>query len=176
MAQAYVHDDEQIYATGKPLLNRVELWFDSQGMPDWFLVNKLPIRSRSGKIIGIMGFSQNYEGRAKLLEPFGGIARVVMHIRRNFLADLTVAELARRAGMSSRQLERRFKAAFGVSPQQFLIKTRLLAACRALRETDKTMAEVAMVCGFTDQSGFSRHFRQHFAMTPSQFRRCRTPV
>src|SRR5687768_2718303 len=54
MAQSFVNDDEQIYATGRPLLNRVELWFDAQGMPDWIVVNKMPIRSRSGKIIGIM--------------------------------------------------------------------------------------------------------------------------
>jgi hypothetical protein len=44
MAQSYVRDDETIYATGEPILNRVELWFDAQGMPAWYSVTKLPIR------------------------------------------------------------------------------------------------------------------------------------
>ncbi len=171
MAQSFVNDDEKIYTTGQPLLNHVELWFDPQGMPDWFVVNKLPIRSRTGEIIGIMGFSQNYEGRAKLLQPFHGISKAVGHLRQNYHQDIAITELARIAGLSLRQLQRKFKASFGVGPQQFLIKTRLLAACRALRETDDTLAEVAFACGFADQSAFARHFRHYFALTPSQFRR-----
>jgi transcriptional regulator GlxA family with amidase domain len=139
-------------------------------MPDWFVVNKLPIRSRKGKIIGIMGFSQTYTGRERMLQPFDGISKVVSHLRQNYQQDIKIGELARMANLSLRQLQRRFKASFGVGPQQFLIKTRLLAACRALRETEGTLADVALACGFSDQSAFSRHFRQHFALTPSQFR------
>jgi hypothetical protein len=48
MAQAYVEDDARIYATGEPILHRAELWFDELGMPDWFLVCKLPLRARDG--------------------------------------------------------------------------------------------------------------------------------
>ncbi|MEO8427437.1 MAG: helix-turn-helix domain-containing protein [Verrucomicrobiota bacterium] len=171
MAEAYAHDDARLYATGKPVLNRIELWFDEQGMPDWFVVNKLPIHSRDGKIIGIMGFSQSYRGRAELLEPFKGISRAVNYLRENYHQDLAIGELARLAGLSLRQLQRKFKATFGVGPQQFLIKTRLLAACRALRQTEHTQAEIAFSCGFTDQSAFARHFRHHFRLTPSAFRK-----
>lgn len=170
MAQAYVNDDAHIYATGEPLLNRVELWFDRDGMPDWFLVNKMPIRSRAGKIIGIMGFSQNYEGRTKLLAPFPGIAKAVNHLRENYRENLTITALAQLVGLSPRQMERKFKAVFGVGPQRFLIKTRLMAACRALRETDQSLAEIGMACGFTDQSAFSRHFRHDLGLTPTAFR------
>jgi len=171
MAQSFVNDDERIYATGQPLLNHVELWFDAQGMPDWFVVNKLPIRSRTGKVIGVMGFSQNYEGREKLLQPFQGISKAVSHLRQNYQQNITISQLARISGLSLRQLQRKFKAAFGVGPQQFLIKTRLLAACRALRETGDSLAEVAFACGFSDQSAFARHFRHYFGLSPSQFRR-----
>ncbi|MDD4868954.1 MAG: helix-turn-helix domain-containing protein [Kiritimatiellae bacterium] len=171
MAQSYVQDDARIYATGKPLLNRVELWFDRFGMPDWSVVNKMLIRSRTGKVIGIMGCSQSYEERAKLLQPFQGISKAVNHFRQNYHEDISIRELARLSGLSPRQLERKFRATFGVSPQQFLIKTRLLAACRALRETIKSLAEIAFDSGFGDQSAFTRHFRRHIGMTPGQFRR-----
>ena len=175
MARSYVRDDDRIYATERPLLNHVELWFDSLGMPDWFVVNKMPIWSRAGKIIGVMGISQNYDGRAKILEPLQGIAKAVSHIRRHYHRDVALGELARMAGFSARQLQRKFKAAFGVGPQQFLIKTRLLAGCHALRESQQTMAEIAYACGFSDQSAFARHFRLHIGMTPSQFRSKETP-
>jgi len=170
MARSYVQDDARICATGKPLFNRVELWFDRLGMPDWFVVNKMPIRSRSGKVIGIMGFSQSYEGRATLLQPFHSIAKAVNHLRQHYTQNITMPELARLSGLSERQLQRKFKGAFGVGPQQFLIKTRLLGACRALRETQRGMADIAYDCGFSDQSALARDFRCHMGMTPSQFR------
>jgi AraC-like DNA-binding protein len=170
MARSYVRDDARIYATERPLLNHVELWFDRLGMPDWFVVNKMPIWSRAGKIIGIMGFSQNYDGRAKTLQPLQGISKAVSHLRQHYHREIALGELARVAALSPRQLQRKFKAAFGVGPQQFLIKTRLLAGCHALRESQQTMAEIAYACGFGDQSAFARHFRLHIGMTPSQFR------
>ncbi len=170
MAQSYVQDDARIYATGKPLMNRVELWFDGFGMPDWSVVNKMPIRSRTGKIVGIMGFSQRYEDRARLLQPFQGISKAVNHIRVHYQNNISIRELARLSGLSARQLERKFRSTFGVSPRQFLIKTRLLAACRALRESVKSLAEIAFDCGFGDQSSFTRHFRGYIGMTPGRFR------
>ncbi len=170
IARSYVQDDAKIYKTGRPLLNHVELWFDRLGMPDWFVVNKMPVMSRGGRIIGIMGISQNYEGRSKLLQPFHGISKAVNHLREHYQEEVSITALARLCGLSPRQLQRRFKDAFGVGPQQFLIKTRLLAACHALRETSRGLADIAYDCGFNDQSAFSRHFRRHMGMTASTFR------
>ncbi len=171
MARSFVQDDERIFTTGESLLNRVELWFDQQGVPDWFVVNKMPIRSRAGEIIGIMGFSQVYDGQAQSLPLFHEVAKVVDYIRQHYAEDIELAELAGLAGLSPRQLQRKFKAVFGVGPQRFLIKTRLLAACAALQETDASVAQIASTCGFSDQSAFARQFHQHIGMTPKKFRR-----
>lgn len=139
-------------------------------MPEWFLVNKLPIRARSGEIIGIMGFSQSYEGRAKLLSPLGGIAQAVGFLRENYQQEITLAQLARVAGLSPRQLQRKFSAVFGIRPHEFLIKTRVLAACHHLRETNDSLADVAVACGFCDQSAITHHFHQQVGVTPTRFR------
>jgi AraC-like DNA-binding protein len=171
MARSYARDDTRILRTGKPLVNRLELWRDLMGMPDWFVVNKMPIWSRSGKIIGIMGFSQKLESSAALHQPSSNVAKAVTYIRKNFSESISIHSLARFASLSSRQLERRFKATFGLGPQQFLIKTRLLAGCQALRETEHTIAEIAQSCGFCDQSAFARHLRQHLGVTASEFRK-----
>ena len=171
LAEAYVKDDARVYATGQPLLHRVELWFNEMGMLDWFLVHKLPLRARDGTIIGIMGFSQSYEGRAELLPPLGGVAKAVEFVRRRYQNEITLGELARQAGVSPRQLQRRFKAIFGIGPWEFLTKTRVLAACKALEaDGDRSVAEIAQDCGFSDQSAFSHHFRTHVGLTPRRFR------
>jgi AraC-like DNA-binding protein len=170
MARSYVVDDEQIFKTGQPLLNRVEVWFDERGIPDWFIVNKLPIRARDGAIVGIMGFSQSYAGRANLLEPFDGLAKAVHHIKQRHAEAFSIGELARIAGISPRQLQRKFKHVFGVGPHDFLIKTRLLAACRAIRETEQSLGEIAFASGFCDQSAFTRYFREHIGLTPRHYR------
>jgi AraC-like DNA-binding protein len=171
MASGYVADDAHIYRTGEPLLHRVELWFDEQGVPDWYIVHKLPIRSRAGEIIGIMGILQSYVGQEKLIPPFYEIAPLVDHIRKNFRDPLHVEDLARKASISVRQLERKFKAAFGISPHDFVCRTRIQAACRVLRESDMPLVDIAMDHGFCDQSAFAHHFKKYIGMTPSQFRR-----
>ena len=50
------------------------------------------------------------------------------------------------------------------------VKTRLIAACRKLRDTDDDMSNIAFSCGFGDQNILGRHFRRYFGMTPSAFR------
>lgn len=171
MAEAYRDEDAAVLASGAPVLNHMELWFDQQGLPAWYLVNKLPLRSKTGRIVGIIGFMQDCHSREMLLPSHPSVAKAVALIRDNYHRPLSVREVAERAGLSPRQLERTFASVLGVSPQTFLIKTRVRAAARLLRETDRALAEIALACGFCDQSGLTRSFRQHVGVTPSRFRR-----
>ncbi|MCB1078244.1 MAG: helix-turn-helix transcriptional regulator, partial [Verrucomicrobiae bacterium] len=59
----------------------------------------------------------------------------------------------------------------GVSPQTFLIKTRVQAACEALRNTGTPIGDIALDLGFYDQSSFTGHFRHHMGVTPLRYRR-----
>jgi AraC-like DNA-binding protein len=171
MAESYVSDDARIYATGEPMTGRVELWWDAQGVPNWYVVTKLPIWSRRGRIVGIMGVIQEYEGHARFHTPWREIAASVKYIRQHFRKQVTIAELAEQAALSIRQLQRRFRAVLRLTPQEFLIKTRVLAACRALRESDAALSDIASACGFYDQSSFTEHFRRHTGQTPLAYRR-----
>lgn len=170
MAEGYVQDDARIFATGKPIVGRVELWWNSQGMPDWYVVTKVPIWSRRGRIIGVMGISQQYEGSARSGAPWQEIESTVNAIRGGFREALSIEKLAQAAGLSKRQLERKFRAVLGVTPQEFLIRTRVLAACHALRGSDAPLASIATDCGFYDQSSFTEHFRRRVGVTPRAFR------
>ena len=171
IAQNYVGEDAQIYETGEPILNRVQLWRDEYGVFDWYVVHKLPIQSRSGEIIGVMGILQSYRGKQNRARPFLKVASQVDYIREHYPEPIRVEDLAESAAVSVRQLERRFKAAFGIGPQEFIIKTRVLTACDALRETRASVAQIAVDHGFCDQSALTEHFKQHIGQTPSEFRR-----
>jgi len=170
MSQGYREQDAAVLSTGKPILNRVELWFDRQGLPDWYVVNKLPLRCKRGKIVGVIGFLQRCEDNERLLPLLPTIARAAAYLREHYQEPLRLEELARKAGVSPRHMERQFKGVFGIGPHEFLVKTRVQAAARLLRDTTQTLVEIAMNCGFCDQSSLTRSFQRHMGITPTEFR------
>ena len=87
-------DDEEVLRTGKPKLGIVELFFSRQGIPDWFVTNKLPVRDRQGRVIGLMGSTQSHEGNKQVLQPYLQIDRAVEWIRAHFREPITVRQLA----------------------------------------------------------------------------------
>jgi AraC-like DNA-binding protein len=63
------------------------------------------------------------------------------------------------------------KRYFGLTPSQYIAKTRITAASRLLRETDQSVADIALSCGFYDHSAFTRTFGKMTGTTPSRLRR-----
>jgi transcriptional regulator GlxA family with amidase domain len=78
--------------------------------------------------------------------------------------------LASQAGLSLRQLERLFKTQMRTTIREHYLAIRLDEAMRLLRETDLSRSMVAVACGFTSTSHFSRCFRRRFAMSPGDAR------
>lgn len=171
LAESFRRDDEEIVRSGQPKLKIIELFFTEQGIPDWFTTNKLPICNRSGQLVGIMGTVQSYEGRRQGLEPYLQIDRAVAYIRENFRRGVSVKELSNVVYLSPRQLHRKFVEAFGVSPQAFIIKLRIQAACEALQRENSLIPEVAAELGFCDQSSFTQLFQKHVGLTPLKYQR-----
>lgn len=170
MAQAYVDDDKRILAGKADLIERIELWWDSQGIPDWFLVTKLPLYDQRRRVQGVMGTLRRPQEAERQLPVFQTVAKAVEIIRRDYALALTIEEVARACGQSLRQLQRRFQSAFGITPQEFLLRTRILAAMRLLEETRLTSAEIASQCGFVDGSSFTQHFRKRMGLSPTAYR------
>jgi AraC-like DNA-binding protein len=170
MAQAYVDDDGRLLSGEAEVIERIELWWDSQGMPDWFMVTKLPLRDRRGRVVGVMGLLRRPDEAERALPVFQTVARAVEIIRRDYAKPLLIGNLAAACGESVRQLQRRFRDAFGSTPQEFLIKTRILAAVRLLEETALTVTEISVRCGFVDASSFTQHFRKRTGVTPKAYR------
>ncbi len=171
MAEHYVRDDRRLLCGRAKIIERLELWFDPQGLPDWFVVTKLPLTDTRGRRVGIMGVLRRAEDHEKRLPLFQTVSRAVELMRRDFARPLVIANVAEACGESLRQLQRRFQSAFGTSPQDFLIKTRVLTAARLLEETRLTASEIAQRCGFVDASSFAVQFRQRTGLTPLAYRR-----
>jgi AraC-like DNA-binding protein len=171
VADSFVRDDQAVVRTGRPILNRVAVWYNEQRILDWFVKNKFPLRDAAGKIIGLIVSIQNYEGMHHAQTPFSELSRVIEHIRSHAGERIAVTDLARISGVSPRHLHRRFRRAFGLSVQEFLSKTRIQGAIDALIRTDHPISAIALEFGFCDQSAFTRQFGSYTGTTPAAFRR-----
>lgn len=99
------------------------------------------------------------------------LKRVMDFIEANISnADASVGDMAAAAATSRSGLQRKLKQTMGVTPQDLLREARTKHACKLLRETDKTVAEVAYACGFTDPKYFSRCFKQSTGKSPSEYK------
>ena len=84
---------------------------------------------------------------------------------------LTVEVLARRAAMSPRSFARRFVAATGTTPLQWLLRQRVLHAQRLLETTEQPVERVAADCGFGTAAGMRVHFQRQVGTSPMAYRR-----
>lgn len=85
-------------------------------------------------------------------------------------ADLSVAALAARAGLSPRQFARAFAAETGTSPGRFVGRVRLETARRMLEESDRGVTQVARACGYGTPEAMRRAFVQFMSVPPASYR------
>ncbi len=81
-----------------------------------------------------------------------------------------MADLARAAGLSAKQLGRHFRRVAGVTPRDFLMLQRIQAACELLAMPTKTVAAIAIEVGFCDQSACAYQFRRIIGLSPTAYR------
>jgi AraC-like DNA-binding protein len=174
-ADQFWFDDEQVLK-GRSVSNRIELVGGAGEVPQWFVTNKTPVYSARGGVLGTAGTTRRVERGGQGLAAGGdggsvsGFDAVLDVIRSRFHNPLSNSELAAAAGTSVRTFERRFRATFQVTPQQYLRKLRIRVACRQLVFSTRTLAEVALESGFADQSHFSHEFRRQMGRTPRAYR------
>ncbi|MFN3988353.1 MAG: helix-turn-helix transcriptional regulator [Rhodocyclaceae bacterium] len=84
--------------------------------------------------------------------------------------SISLESMAREAGLSPFHFLRSFSKVLGVTPHQYLVRTRLRRAARLLTEDDRPITEVAFDAGFADLSNFIRTFHRAAGMSPRSFR------
>lgn len=99
------------------------------------------------------------------------VQKAVDYIKSNYAAGITVNDVANYVSLNRSYLSTLFQRVLEVSPQDFLIYYRLSRAKELLLETEDTIANVALRCGYADPQVFTRAFKQQMGMTPANFRR-----
>ena len=162
--------DAAVLRTGRPIIERLELQWYTPHKPVWCLTTKLPLRDASGTVTGIIGMSKDVRAPMPTKEIPTEIAAALRRLETAFADPLTPSTLARIASLPAARFARIIKRIFGITPTQLITKTRIAAASRLLHETEHPIAEIALECGFTDHSAFTRAFRAVTNATPTQFR------
>lgn len=94
------------------------------------------------------------------------LSRVIQMMEANIEEPISPSILAKDVGMSTRQLERLFRRYLSRSPKRYYMELRLQRARNLLMQTDMTVINVALACGFASPSHFSKCYRSHYNTTP----------
>lgn len=94
------------------------------------------------------------------------LSQVIARMEANLEEPISPAQLAEDAGMSTRQLERLFRRYLNRSPKRYYMETRLNRARKLLMQTELSIIEVALACGFSSPSHFSKCYRSQYGSTP----------
>jgi transcriptional regulator GlxA family with amidase domain len=94
------------------------------------------------------------------------LSQVIQMMEANIEEPISPSVLAKDVGMSTRQLERLFRRYLNRSPKRYYMELRLQKARNLLMQTDMTVINVALACGFASPSHFSKCYRAHYDTTP----------
>lgn len=170
LGRAHSDQDAEVIRSGEPIIGRLEHHWHLPNRPCWCLTTKLPLRREDGEISGLVGISQDIRAPMVLKDIPNGLAHALRTLESGFGGDVSPASLAKAAGLGNARFARVVKRVFGLTPTQLILKTRVEAASLMLRNSNRTVAEIALACGFYDHSAFTRVFRTATGVVPSRFR------
>lgn len=172
LASRYEAQDAEVLASAVPMYDELELITGADGEPGWYSTTKQPVVDASG-VAAIAVLSVDLQRDTTDDADLVGLRRAVTFAHANLAGNVTVDQLADEAGLTPARLERRMQRAFGVSPKQYVIKARVEEATRLLTTTERPIAEIAVGCGWYDQSAFTRQFTRIVGTPPNAYRAAR---
>lgn len=171
IADAIRSDDEDVIVNNRKIINRTELIIDETGHLAWVSSTKIPMSNQSGKVIGLMGTTRLLSRMDELPDAYRPFHKVIEYIQENVSSTINIKELAMISSLSDSQFRKRFRRLFRMSPQEFILKTRLQLAAKLLSTTNSPLIQVALKSGYCDQSYFTKRFHGFFGVTPKEYRR-----
>lgn len=168
LGEHYLQQDLQVIRNGSSMEDMLERHLFPNGESGWCLSVKHPIRE-DGKVVGIVGISRDLKGPSTHNPAYQRLASSLVWARKHCTDPVSVADWAQHAKLSVAQLERHVLALLQLTPSRWLLTLRLEFALSQLA-TDRTVAQIGLDSGFTDHSAFSRAFRRHVGISPSDYR------
>jgi AraC family transcriptional regulator len=118
------------------------------------------------KYTNIASERPNYHGGL----PIARLRKVEDYVRAHLAESISIEKLAELAELSPFHFSRVFKDSTGMTPLQFVIRERILRAQQLIRETSRSLIQIALEVGYTSPSHFAEVFRRTAGMAPSEFR------
>lgn len=163
--------DQAVLRSGMPIIDHLEMQWEMPGHPVWCLTTKIPLLDDEGIPSGIIGFSRDIRSAVAPSAVPTTFARALEHLERELPSEASPSWLAKLAKMPNHRFARTMKRIFGLTPTQYIAKSRLGKASSLLLQTEKSISEIAQICGFFDHSAFSRAFKKATGSSPIDFRR-----
>jgi AraC-like DNA-binding protein len=98
------------------------------------------------------------------------LANIIEEMETQPQKKVLIEDLAKRAYMSPRNFQRVFNRALGISPQKYLLQSRLQKSVQLLIDTDYPVADIAIMSGFSDSNHLIKKFRTTYGTTPNKYR------
>ena len=171
LVENYRKDDLRVLEHGEVIRERVELLTSPDGVVDWFVTTKVPLRDVKGAIVAVAGVTHAYQGASGGFIMPQELGRALDVIRTGYQQVLRIGALADLVGLSVSAFERKFKKHLRVSPTEYIRRVRIHEACRSLIHSTTPISVIAQGCGFSDQSHFTRDFVRVMGTSPAVYRR-----
>ena len=107
-------------------------------------------------------------------QPDYRLAKALIYLETHYAESVELQQLAQMVGFSTRHFSRLFQELYHKPPMHYLLQIRLEHARQLLAETDKSVAEIANLCGFSDSNYFSKIFKLQTLVSPMQWRKGNT--
>lgn len=162
--------DQRVLQSKMPIIDHLEMQWEMPGRPVWCLTTKIPLVDNSGRSTGLIGFSRDIRMAVAPSAVPSTFARALEHFERDLPAEASPGWLARLAKMPTHRFARTMKLIFGLTPTQYIAKSRLGKASSLLLQTEKSISDIGQICGYFDHSAFSRAFKKATGFRPIDFR------
>ncbi|MEY3805376.1 MAG: hypothetical protein RIR69_188 [Actinomycetota bacterium] len=170
LVDTYEAQDRLVLTTGRMLTNELEAVTGKNGEIGWHLTSKSRWTNPSGEIGGLVSITVDLRTPFSAAAPHASLLLAVNEARLRFRENITVADMASKAELSIPQLERLANRVLGLSPKQLVMRFRLEEALKLLDTSSMSLGEIALACGYYDQSSFTRHFKRVVGWSPSGWR------
>jgi AraC family transcriptional regulator len=102
--------------------------------------------------------------------PIARLRKVEDYVGAHLAESVSIEKLAELTELSPFHFSRAFKQSTGITPLQFVTRQRMLRAQQLIRETSRSLIEIALEVGYTSPSHFAQVFRRTVGMAPTEFR------
>ena len=149
-----------------------------QGLFDSFIAavdtrdeqDEIKLSAISGMIFSIL-YDEIRSSSTSIRSTNSLIAKSLQTIQKNYAQPLSVEALAKACYITSCSYIRLFKHMTGISPYQYLIRTRLSESCVLLENSTDSIAAIAEKTGFSSQNNYAKQFRRQYGLSPTQYRK-----